>query len=630
MSKFDPKKGVLYHEYNKFNKERSLREVKEPNLLRDIFPYSEVPKVDFDFAIMPINPARTFLITDTTFRDGQQARPPFTVEQVSALFDFLNRLGGPRGIIRRTEFFLYTKKDRESVEKCKAKGYRYPVITGWIRASKKDLALVRAAGLTETGILTSVSDYHVFLKMGLDRRKAMEKYVDIVRSAVEKGIVPRCHFEDITRADIYGFCVPLAQRLMQIREESGMDVKIRLCDTMGFGVTYPGTAVPRSVPKLIRAMIDDANVPEDLLEWHGHNDFHQGLSNAVYAWLYGCSSINGTLLGIGERTGNTPIEALVIEYMALRGQRDGLEPLVLKEIAEYFETELGHHIPDNYPFLGKASNTTSAGIHVDGALKNEEIYNIFDTTLILGRAPGVNITDKSGMAGIAHWINTHVDLPDEDPIDKQHPAVSKIYDTVMDQYEKGRVTAFSDKEMKALVKKLMPELFISDWDRMKLIAREMAHTIVERFASTATMRSGKPDAMEKAMEEFIQRYPFIQYCYIVDNDGKKITDHVADITQKAIYSEIRANEDFSDRQWFIEPMKDGKAHVLGPFSSRITGAICITVSAPVRNQKEKILGVFGADIRLEELVKVENELMEEHGLEFTEKDIKRLTKKYRN
>ena len=74
MAKFDPKKGVLYHEFNKFNKERSLREVSEPNLLRNIFPYTEVPKVDFDFAILPINPARTFLITDTTFRDGQQPR----------------------------------------------------------------------------------------------------------------------------------------------------------------------------------------------------------------------------------------------------------------------------------------------------------------------------------------------------------------------------------------------------------------------------------------------------------------------------------------------------------------------------------------------------------------------------
>ena len=220
MASWDPKRGVLYHEYNKFSKVRSLREVENPNLLRNIFPYTEVPKVDFDFAILPINPARNFLITDTTFRDGQQARPPFTVEQVSTLFDFLHKLSGPRGIIRQSEFFVYTKKDRECVEICRSKGYQYPVVTGWIRAQKKDLASIRAVGLTETGILTSVSDYHIFLKMGLDRRKAMDKYLDMVRATLEKGIVPRCHFEDITRADIYGFCVPLAQNLMEIREES--------------------------------------------------------------------------------------------------------------------------------------------------------------------------------------------------------------------------------------------------------------------------------------------------------------------------------------------------------------------------------------------------------------------------
>jgi isopropylmalate/homocitrate/citramalate synthase len=630
MAKFDPKKGVLYHEFNKWHKERFLREVAEPNLLRNIFPYSEVPKVDFDFAIMPINPARTFLITDTTFRDGQQARPPFSVDQIARMFDLLHRLSGRRGIIRQCEYFLYTKKDREAVERCKEKGYHYPQITGWIRAVKKDLAAVRAAGLSETGILTSVSDYHIFLKMGLDRKKAVAKYIDIVRTAIEKGIVPRCHFEDVTRADIYGFCVPLAQKLMEIREQSGVDVKIRLCDTMGFGVTYPGAALPRSVPKLIRAMIDDANVPEDLLEWHGHNDFHKGLNNAVHAWLYGCSAVNGTLLGLGERTGNTPIEALMIEYMSLRGSSDGMDTLVLKEVSEFFELELGHTIPDNYPFLGKAFNATSAGIHVDGALKNEEIYNIFDTGQILGRPPMVNITDKSGLAGVAHWVNTHIDLPEVERIDKQHPAVSRIYDMIMDQYEKGRVTSFSDKEMKALVKRYMPELFISDWDRMKLIASQMAFTIVERFVSSPAMKSGRPKRMEKTMQEFIKKYPFIQYCYVADTEGKKITANITDITEKAKYSEFKANEDFSDREWFLHPVKDGKVHVVGPFESRITGALCITVSAPVRNKNDKMLGIFGADIRLEELVKVENELMEEYGVEFTEKDIRALTKKYRS
>lgn len=628
MASWDPKKGVLYHEYNKFNKERFLREVDRPNLLRNIFPYTEVPKVDFDFAILPINPARNFLITDTTFRDGQQARPPFTVEQVSRLFDFLNKMSGPRGIIRQSEFFVYTKKDRECLDACRQKGYQYPIITGWIRAQKKDLANIRAAGLTETGILTSVSDYHIFLKMGLDRRKAMDKYLDMVRATLEKGITPRCHFEDVTRADIYGFCVPLAQALMDIREESGTDIKIRLCDTMGFGVTYPGAALPRSVPKLIRAMIDDANVPEDLLEWHGHNDFHKGLENAVSAWLYGCSGVNGTLLGIGERTGNTPIEALMIEYISLRGQSDGMNTLAITEMAEYFEKELGHQIPDNYPLVGRSFNTTSAGVHVDGVLKNEEIYNIFDTTKILGKPPQVNITDKSGMAGIAHWINTKIDLAKEEKIEKSHPAIAKIYDIITEQYDKGRVTAMSDKEMMVLVKRYLPELFISDWDRMKLIAREMAFKIVERFTTTAPMRSGKTEIMEKAMTEFIAKYPFIQYCYVANMEGRKITANITDITEKAKYQEFKPNEDFSDRSWFIKPLKDGKIHVVGPFQSRITGALCITVSAPLRDKKEKMIGVFGADIRLEELLKVENELMEEHGVEFTTNDIRKLTKKY--
>lgn len=631
MASWDPKKGVLYHEFNKFSKERSLRQVEQPNLLRNIFPYSEVPKVDFDFALNPINPARHFLITDTTFRDGQQARPPFSVDQISTLFDFLHKMSGPRGIIRQSEFFLYTKKDRESVERCQNKNYQYPIITGWIRAQKKDLANVRALGLSETGILTSVSDYHIFLKMGLDRRKAFDKYVDMVRATLEKGIIPRCHFEDVTRADIYGFCVPLAQKLMEIREESGTDIKIRLCDTMGFGVTYPGAALPRSVPKLIRAFIDDANVPEDLLEWHGHNDFHKGLTNAVNAWLFGCSSANGTLLGIGERTGNTPIEALMIEYISLRGQQDGMDTLSITAMAEYFEKELGHHIPENYPLLGKAFNATSAGIHADGVLKNEEIYNIFDTTKILGKPPIVNITDKSGLAGIAHWINTKLEVPTEEKVDKSHPSISKIYDRIIEQYDKGRVTAMSDKEMIALVKRYMPELFISDWDRMKLIAREMAFTIVERFAATRDMKSGAPKTMEQAMMEFLKRYPFIQYCYVANMEGKKITENITDITERAKYlMEFKENEDFSDRPWFIKPLKDGKIHVVGPFTSRITGALCITVSAPVRDKKEKMLGIFGADIRLEELVKVENELMEEHGMEFTEKDIRELTKKYRD
>ena len=148
---------------------------------------------------------------------------------------------------------------------------------------------MKEMGLKETGILTSVSDYHIFLKLNWNRRKAMDEYLGIVKAALEMGIKPRCHMEDVTRADIYGFCVPFAIELMKLRDESGIDIKLRLCDTMGYGVPYPGAALPRSVPKLVRAMIDDAGVPGHLLEWHGHNDFHKVMINATTAWLYSCT-----------------------------------------------------------------------------------------------------------------------------------------------------------------------------------------------------------------------------------------------------------------------------------------------------------------------------------------------------
>ncbi|MEJ2070755.1 MAG: histone-lysine N-methyltransferase, partial [Syntrophobacterales bacterium] len=318
MAKWNPERRLLDHEHSHFWKYR-LMEVEKPNLMRDIFPYTEIARIDFDYKFVMPDPAEEMLITDTTFRDGQQARPPYSVRQIVEIFDMLHKLSGPKGIIRQTEFFLYSAKDKEAVERCRERGYPYPEITGWIRANPADLNLLKDMGLGETGILTSVSDYHVFMKMGKNRSQALEGYLDIVKAALELGIVPRCHFEDITRADIYGFCVPFALELMKLREESGIDIKVRLCDTMGYGVPYPGAALPRSVPRLVRAMIEDAAVPGHLMEWHGHNDFHKVFINGITAWLYGCGAVNGTLLGFGERTGNTPIEALLMEYISLRG-----------------------------------------------------------------------------------------------------------------------------------------------------------------------------------------------------------------------------------------------------------------------------------------------------------------------
>ncbi|HEY9594429.1 MAG TPA: histone-lysine N-methyltransferase, partial [Spirochaetia bacterium] len=456
----------------------------EPELYRDQFPYSEVPRVLFDGADAAPAPARDIWITDTTFRDGQQARPPYTPEQIARIFDFLHRLGGPNGVIRQSEFFLYSQRDAQAVEACMALGHRWPEVTGWIRADAKDLAVVKRFGLKETGILTSVSDYHIFLKLKTTRAKILDEYLGIVKSALDAGITPRCHFEDVTRADIYGFCLPFAEKLMALMREANAPIKIRLCDTMGFGVTYPGAALPRSVPRLVHAFASELGYPGELLEWHGHNDFHKVHVNAVTAWLYGCSALNATVLGFGERTGNPPLEAAIIEYISLRGSAAGIDTRVITEMTEYFRTEVKAPIPANYPFVGSEFNVTRAGIHADGMLKNPEIYNIFDTEAILSRPVRVMVTDKSGMAGIAPWINENVPALTGrrfEPVSKRHPGVRHIADWVTEQYAQGRTTSISPEELAAQARRFLPSLFVSDFQRVKEEAIRKARHIAERI-----------------------------------------------------------------------------------------------------------------------------------------------------
>ena len=439
-----------------------LQDVSEPNLYNNLYSYDEVPKVAFNHRIVPIDMPDEIWITDTTFRDGQQSREPYTVEQISRIYDMLHALGGPKGIIRQSEFFIYTKKDQEAVYRCLEKDYRFPEVTTWIRASKKDFELVKSIGVKETGILVSCSDYHIFYKMNMKRSEIIEHYLSIIRQCIELGIRPRCHFEDITRADFYGFVVPFAVELMKLSDGTGMPIKIRACDTMGYGVTFPGSVLPRSVPGIIYGLHHHAGVPQELLEWHGHNDFYRAVSNASYAWLFGCCGVNTSLFGIGERTGNTPTEAMVMEYAQLRGTLDGMNTRMITEIAEYFEKEIGYEIPPMTPFVGENFNVTRAGVHADGILKNEEIYNIFNTELLLNRPVKVAVSKTSGLAGIAYWVNGNLGLSGDDAFDKRDPVIEDIKAWVDEQYESGRVTVISDKELMYVTNSTLEKHGITD------------------------------------------------------------------------------------------------------------------------------------------------------------------------
>ncbi len=301
----------------------ALADVPEPNLLREIFPYAEVPRMLFDGHGVPMDPAEDFFITDTTFRDGQQSRPPYKVQHIVKIYDMLSRLGGPNGVIRASEFFLYTDRDKEAVEKCLELGHPFPEVTGWIRASKADFKLVTAMGLRETGILTSASDYHIFLKLKKTRAEIMAQYLDIVETALASDLCrhplpPGGYYPRRFRR----LCHPLRAALDgtgRAGGQAGEDSPVRyhglwpaLCRSHA-AAQHPQNAA-RAAPY--------CGVPSAWLEWHGHNDFHKVLVNSTTAWLYGCAAANTALFGFGERTGNPPLEGAIIDYISLRGDAE--------------------------------------------------------------------------------------------------------------------------------------------------------------------------------------------------------------------------------------------------------------------------------------------------------------------
>ena len=594
-----------------FVSNQNVLNLSEPNLIREQFPYTEVPVCSFDGMSVPMNPIKDFYITDTTFRDGQQARPPYTADQIVKLFDFLHRIGGSNGIIRVSEFFLYSDKDKEAVRKCQELGYEFPIITGWIRALKKDFEIVKQMNLKETGILTSASDYHIYLKLKKDRVQAMDQYLGLVKDAFDYGLdAVRCHLEDVTRADIDGFVVPYVTKLMEVAKEAGKTVKIRLCDTMGYGLPWAEASLPRSVPKLIHKLRNECGVPGEWLEWHGHNDFHKVNVNGTTAWLYGCAAVNASIFGFGERTGNPPLEGALFDYIGLKGCANGADTRVVTELAEYYTKEMGIEIPANYPFVGTNFNVTSAGVHADGMLKNQEIYNIFDTAKILDRPARVNVTDKSGLAGIAHWVNSYLGLKEKYGIDKKHTGLAKINNWIQEQFAQGRVTSISDKEMLFMARLYLPEYFKSNFDMIKQSAIDLSEKIVEEIIDDSRTQKMDVPAIEAMLENVIKKYDFVQFAYVTDSKGIRVTKNVIsdDFTEEA-KATLREGEDLSARKWFVNAKESKSVYATNMYNSRYTGLMCMTVSAPIYNDDSEFMGVLGIDFQFEELVRISEQLM---------------------
>ncbi len=417
---------------------------------RDIYPFDSVPRIITSSREIAENLSSIY-ITDTTLRDGQQGWRNFTIDEAIKIYELLADIGD-RGGIRATEVFLYTDKDREVAKILRGYGLRYPKVIAWIRATRNDLRLVIESGLDETIILTSISDYHIRYKFGLSREEVITKYLEVVEEAFRNGIKVKCSLEDITRADIYGTVIPFMKRVMELGEKYSVKPGFRLPDTLGLGLPFPEVPLPRGIPAIIKAIRSSIDISPEQLEFHAHNDLGLAIANQLSAWFYGVGSANCTLLGIGERAGNCPLEIMAIHYVGIKGSND-INLRALPRILDLFES-MGYIVNDHYPIIGRNAFRTKAGIHADGLLKNPEVYLPFDPMKLLGKPYSIEITPYSGTAAIVLWIKNYLG---HDNISKDDPRIRSIYNEVLDIYRKSdRKEPLTEQEMFQIVSKYFP------------------------------------------------------------------------------------------------------------------------------------------------------------------------------
>jgi 2-phosphinomethylmalic acid synthase len=388
--------------------------------------------------------------TETTHRDGQQGGLPLSTEQSLKIYEILCRFTAASGAIRQAEFFVYRPSDRAALEGALERYHAGAPIepTTWIRATAKDVTLMKNLGVRETGMLASASDYHTFHKFKPGgRNQAAQTYLEALKMTLDAGIRPRLHLEDATRAPM-DFMRPFIENAQEISAAYAPELrpKFRICDTMGLGLPFDDVALPRSIPRIFQEMHTMGLQAADL-EFHPHNDTWLVVANCLAAIRSGCGVINGTTLGKGERTGNAPLEAVLMHLMGM-GYFHEKQPdfTALNELVDLYAA-MGEPIPPKYPLYGRDAHRTRAGVHADGLNNFWWMYAPFNVPQLLGRPLEVSLTKESGLAGLIFVIRQRTGLD----LAKNDARLQQVYAWLIEEFDKGRQTSIEWEELAPII-----------------------------------------------------------------------------------------------------------------------------------------------------------------------------------
>ena len=383
-------------------------------------------------------------IDDTTLRDGVQMpgiRAPSPEERLK-IAHYLDDIG-----VGRMELFgTWYDIDRKTAQLVLDAGLKTRVAV-WVRATNSDIDdALRLNGIQEVGISHPISDIHLEHKVHLTREEAKDRILTAVQYALDHGLKVFQHGEDCTRAD-WEFEKDIVKNLAEIGAET-----YRVCDTVGVGIPShisPDIEIAKSIPDKVRYLSQyDIDI-----EFHGHDDLGNAVTNTLIALQNGAKWASTTMLGIGERSGNAETEKVIMNLVYHFGV-GGFEPKLLTESCRYIGKAMDIRIPTNKALVGINSFTHQSGIHTDGVIKHPETYEFIEPADV-GNQRRLLIGPYSGKKVIIFKIQEYIPNIEE-----------------------------SDSRIKAVVDYLQNNLFGTGIRRSALTEDEF-HALLRRFALIA-------------------------------------------------------------------------------------------------------------------------------------------------
>ena len=362
----------------------------------------------------------TVMLDDETLRDGLQSpsvRAP-SIEQKLRILHLLNQVGIDTADIGLPGAGPHVVKDVERLAR--------EIVDAKLRIK------ANCAARTVIGDIEPIVDVQqrtglpieccCFIGSSPIRQYAEDWTVDHLRRCTEEAVTYAVHHglevmyvtEDTTRSD-----PDTLRQLFQVAIRSGAS-RICIADTVG----HATPAGARAVVRFARKVIDDAGGQYVAIDWHGHRDRDMGTINSVAALEAGASRVHGTILGIGERVGNTPMDLLMVNLVLMGWiERDLTQ---LDSLVHAVSEATGEAIPDNYPVFGRDAFRTATGVHAAAVVKafRKDDPELMDTVYsgvparLVGRAQQIEVGPMSGKSNVVFWLEVHGIDADEEIVDR--------------------------------------------------------------------------------------------------------------------------------------------------------------------------------------------------------------------